>query len=1276
MGELGGQWNGLLPSISIRDLQFLGGDGEPVLLVGHADISLNLLSSLRSLRLVWGDIHLQNLGLDFVQGEKGRWHIKGMPTSTSSVDANLTIDDPFDIFLVARRVNLSSARLNFSFVDGHHSEIVVPEILLENTEDFHRISLALDVDGQNQALRLVVEGQGDPRNKTQFVSNVWLKLNQLPTSRALSAVASFVGQSTEGEEAQGDVAGAGFIDLEVWASKTKGDVVSWVGSLNAEKMPLGLQSDSAKVERIEADITGWWSPQGAYQLTLQNVSVDEGDGIEAFNLNVDKSNRDAPLQIMASRLDLGAWSKFILDKKILPTNLSDLLKDINPSGGLNHVQMALPLDKPKAWNLKANLDQVKVSAWKGAPAVTQLDGYVEANQSGGFVDIDSQKGFSMHYPLVYEQPLSYEVAKGQVAWTLQPNNNAIYVNSGRLNFSGMDGDAAGFFHLFTPWKKGTAKPEMILQIGLRNSEIKYYDHYVPFTAPESLRNWLKQSLNNGDLLEGGFVYRGSVEKGDVDNRSMQLFLDFENADLNYHPDWPGLTEVKSLLVVDDVDVEAEVYSGKLFESEIARAQVSVKPNPEGKGGFLRVVGDLNGDASDGLRVLLESPIHRAIGSSMDTWAFSGPISTQLDLAVPLVKDEAGLRQSVRVDLQSTQITMNNLRLDAEKLSGQVFYSDKRGLRAKKLSASLWDFPIEVDISSPEVAQGGRRTRVEVAGDVAVGALESWTGLRELSFLEGRSPFELRLDIPSPAESSPHNALLDVRSSLAGISLDLPAPYRKSSEESLPLTLSAKVTGSLIDYDIRLKDRAHGLFHVDDGQLRAATLALGAEALPTEMGTFAINGEVSRIEFGEWLPVFKRYQSLRPETENPDAQAAMRQTLDLAFSEFRYEGFSIDGLDLEGVRAADSWILNLNSQMTAGKLEVFDDSEKPLEFDLAFVRLPASESSEEGVNKDVLADIDLSKFVAFSFATDEFSVGPESYGSWSFHLSPNENAVNLSHIFGSIRGMQVEGGEPGSGATMRWSQAEGQHRSQFLGQVKMGNLSDAMAEWGQPRLLESKRALLDADLSWLGSPANFGLTTMSGLLDVDVEKGRFNRGAGVDGNPLLRLMGLLNFDTLVRRLKLDFSDVVNSGMAYDSIQSKMNFEAGNLYLVEPLSVLTPSSKMQLAGTINLIDETLDASLVATLPVGNNIAFWAAFAAGLPAAAGVYVASKIFEKQIDQLSSLSYSLKGTWAEPELKFQRMFDAKSAKKTGETTADARDEAIKEAEEKSQGELKPPSEL
>ncbi|NIQ94350.1 MAG: hypothetical protein GWN87_09155, partial [Desulfuromonadales bacterium] len=57
---------------------------------------------------------------------------------------------------------------------------------------------------------------------------------------------------------------------------------------------------------------------------------------------------------------------------------------------------------------------------------------------------------------------------------------------------------------------------------------------------------------------------------------------------------------------------------------------------------------------------------------------------------------------------------------------------------------------------------------------------------------------------------------------------------------------------------------------------------------------------------------------------------------------------------------------------------------------------------------------------------------------------------------------------------------------------------------------------------------------------------------------------------------------------------------------------------------------------------------ALAGGLPTAAGVYVASKIFEKEVNRLSSAVYTVEGDWNNPELNFRRVFDDTGAKSSG----------------------------
>jgi uncharacterized protein YhdP len=59
--------------------------------------------------------------------------------------------------------------------------------------------------------------------------------------------------------------------------------------------------------------------------------------------------------------------------------------------------------------------------------------------------------------------------------------------------------------------------------------------------------------------------------------------------------------------------------------------------------------------------------------------------------------------------------------------------------------------------------------------------------------------------------------------------------------------------------------------------------------------------------------------------------------------------------------------------------------------------------------------------------------------------------------------------------------------------------------------------------------------------------------------------------------------------------------------------------------------------------DNIPWVAALAGGLPIAAGAYVISKVFEEQVNQLSSGVYSVSGDLNNPEVIFRRVFDAEA---------------------------------
>lgn len=101
-----------------------------------------------------------------------------------------------------------------------------------------------------------------------------------------------------------------------------------------------------------------------------------------------------------------------------------------------------------------------------------------------------------------------------------------------------------------------------------------------------------------------------------------------------------------------------------------------------------------------------------------------------------------------------------------------------------------------------------------------------------------------------------------------------------------------------------------------------------------------------------------------------------------------------------------------------------------------------------------------------------------------------------------------------------------------------------------------------------------------------------------------------------------------------------FENGTFTLKDELEVKAPSSEIKLKGWADLNTEQVDMAMGVTLPLATNLPWVIALAAGLPAAAGVYVVSKLLKKQVSTLFSAIYRVKGALDNPTVEFERLFD------------------------------------
>ena len=272
---------------------------------------------------------------------------------------------------------------------------------------------------------------------------------------------------------------------------------------------------------------------------------------------------------------------------------------------------------------------------------------------------------------------------------------------------------------------------------------------------------------------------------------------------------------------------------------------------------------------------------------------------------------------------------------------------------------------------------------------------------------------------------------------------------------------------------------------------------------------------------------------------------------------------------------------------------------------------------------------------------QLAVGETDLGSWSFSLEPIPGGVAASNLRIDVSGATFAGIDVNTGAQLRWTAKGNAHRSEVRGMLRAGNLEDLFAHWGYSTGVVSRSAQVGVDMMWDYPPDKIALPVISGDLKLDLRDGQLLQTSGTAADAL-KLVGILNINNLARRLRLDFSDLYKKGISYDRIKGEIVLARGQLSFLEPLAVTGPSSRLKLSGDFDLNRGDIDARLVVALPITSNLPWVVALTlpGGLPLAAGVFVAGKVFEKQLEKLTSAVYEVTGTLDKPVISFKQLVE------------------------------------
>ena len=263
---------------------------------------------------------------------------------------------------------------------------------------------------------------------------------------------------------------------------------------------------------------------------------------------------------------------------------------------------------------------------------------------------------------------------------------------------------------------------------------------------------------------------------------------------------------------------------------------------------------------------------------------------------------------------------------------------------------------------------------------------------------------------------------------------------------------------------------------------------------------------------------------------------------------------------------------------------------------------------------------------------DLQLNADSLGSWAFRLRPEPYRLNVNAIEGRLNSLTLLG-------DMSWSIVDSRETTRFQGSIRGGALADLNDLFDTEMPVANKATSIELDLDWPGRPDEFAVSQLNGSVSIRLDEGVILESS--NSAQLFRIFNLLNSDTLWRRLKLDFSDLYERGVAFDAISGKARLTNGLLTLDPELQVVGPSGAFKLSGTTNMASEQLDMRLVVVLPLTQNLPLAALLmGASAPIGGALFVLDKILGDPLSRLTSATYSVTGTWDEPVVELERVFD------------------------------------
>lgn len=1163
-------------------------------------VGIDLFSSILHWQVQPGVLYVDEAHLKIHQTEDN-WKIEGFDLPNMAAEEDVQASDilPFiGILLAQDKVILKHVSAELSLKNGVHIPLTSLNFKADHHGQNYRI-YSKAIIGKNPDIHMTVIANLslDGNDLHKLSGQIYMSVSHADLPWLQTLIPQFPSQIKRGSAA-----------VDAWFDLVHGHVTRVQASVDTNDLAL-LEPGRAK-PRLFSTFTAnmaWQRLSQGWQVSADHVFFTL-DGV-AWPENV--------LRFVHSgeNADDHLYIKTVPFKQLLLTDLPwpAVVKPwlaLKPKGALLHTELSW--QNGQIHNLLTKFSHVSWRPKDKIPGLSGLSGAIYWQPSEGRLEVDGDHTIlSMQKPLA---PIPFDTFNGALDWKYLSQGLRLSLERLVLTHPNLVLSAAGAVD--DPFG-AAAHARVQMDFSAKDAQV-----WLPYIPSKGLKPKLDYWLKNGILkiakASGQMRLSGLLSDFPFDNQNGEFSIQshVNGVDMLINKDWPMNEDIDADIHLNGRNFLANVGQATLAGVPVHQVSISIPDIGLGKEMFL-LHGVVKAPGDQIKAYVFASPLQKRF-ARWKAVSIEDPLGLELNLEVPLYpeSDHVYAKGSLDFDQNIVSVDVVDNAAEFSDVSGRLQYSEY-GLTSGSLNGILDGYPFTMQVQPLLGPKAGTELRFE--SEIDIDYLQYLVHHPAFSLMQGR------VIVTGLWSVYPENADKDtlyLNTSLVGMALHLPKPFGKSIAEIVPMTVKVDFAPQQkMDLHLTYGQKAIGMLtmqHTANNHWRTTGdlhIGPGDISRKTTQG-LRLSGTLANVNIDAWQRVLAKW----PKDTSHSSLLESLNDADLTFDNVTFSGSKYANVSLHGHQnTPQEWLFNLQQKNVVGDF-TYNWNKNSLSAHITHLNVEALQESshskwspkiESIPNLNILIDQITYHDVEMGAITLKSSTQP---GHWTL----NKGTIQTPEYELIVKGDWVE---QGKGSV-----------SNIEANLSISKLAKAFERWHVTPAVDAHYGLMNLSGKWPGPIYDASLKKLNGNMSLTLKNGHISH---LDRETeqklgLGKLLSILSLQTIPRRLKLDFSDLVQKGFTFDLFKGNFNIQHGVMSTTDS-HIDGPVAFGRMTGDLDLVNQLYDLDLRIYPYITASLPVVATLAGGPVAGIATWALSNLASKGMQRISGYSYKISGQWLKP---------------------------------------------